>query len=82
MIDQILRAISLASNDRVIEIGPGLSALTSPMLDRLDHLTVVEIDRDLAERLRQSYPANRLTVIEADALTLDYASLGHDIRHL
>ena len=80
VIDQILRAISLASNDRVIEIGPGLSALTSPMLDRLDHLTVVEIDRDLAERLRQSYPANRLTVIEADALTLDYASLGHDIR--
>ncbi len=80
VIDQILRAVAVQSTDRVIEIGPGLSALTKPLLDRLDHLTVVEIDRDLAARLRQSYPESRLTVVEADALTLDYASFGKDIR--
>lgn len=80
VIDQILRAVAVQSTDRVIEIGPGLSALTKPLLDRLDHLTVVEIDRDLAARLRQSYPESRLMVVEADALTLDYASFGKDIR--
>jgi len=80
VIDQIVRAIALTPTDRVIEIGPGLSALTAPMLDRLDHLTVVEIDRDLADRLRQSHPAAKLTVVQADALALDYASFGHDIR--
>lgn len=80
VVDQILRAVALAPDDQVIEIGPGLSALTSPMLDRLNHLTVVEIDRDLAERLRQSHPESKLTVVQADALTLDYASFGQDIR--
>ena len=80
VIDQILRAIALEPDDRVIEIGPGLSALTGPMLDRLQHLTVVEIDRDLADRLRQAHPPSRLTVVQADALLLDYASFGSDIR--
>ena len=80
VIDQILRAIALEPEDRVIEIGPGLSALTGPMLDRLKHLTVIEIDRDLADRLRHAHPPSHLTVVQADALTLDYASFGSDIR--
>jgi len=63
-----------------VEIGPGLSALTSLLLDRLAHLTAIEIDRDLAARLRRSHAPERLTVIEADVLSVDVASLGKNLR--
>ena len=53
VVESIVRAIGPAQDDRVIEIGPGLSALTRPLLERLSHLTAVEIDRDLAARLRK-----------------------------
>jgi dimethyladenosine transferase len=72
----IVRAIDPAPGDAMVEIGPGLSALTDPLLQRLDHLRVVEIDRDLAARLRRRYPPERLTVVEADALTVDFASFA------
>ena len=80
VVESIVRAIGPAQDDRVIEIGPGLSALTRPLLERLSHLTAVEIDRDLAARLRKQYPAERLTVVEADALTIDFAGFGADLR--
>jgi len=80
VIDAIVHAIAPARGDAVVEIGPGLSALTAPLLGALDHLTVVEIDRDLAARLRLNYPANRLTVVEADALKTDFAGLGERLR--
>ncbi|MBV7481440.1 16S rRNA (adenine(1518)-N(6)/adenine(1519)-N(6))-dimethyltransferase RsmA [Bordetella sp. BOR01] len=80
VVDGIVRAIAPARDDRVVEIGPGLSALTQPLLRGLAHLTVVEIDRDLAARLRNKYPPEHLTVIEADALTVDFASLGERLR--
>ncbi|HYG42457.1 MAG TPA: 16S rRNA (adenine(1518)-N(6)/adenine(1519)-N(6))-dimethyltransferase RsmA [Bordetella sp.] len=80
VVDGIVRAIAPARDDRVVEIGPGLSALTQPLLRGLAHLTVVEIDRDLAARLRNKYPSEHLTVVEADALTVDFASLGTQLR--
>ncbi|CAP41094.1 16S rRNA (adenine(1518)-N(6)/adenine(1519)-N(6))-dimethyltransferase RsmA [Bordetella petrii] len=80
VVEAIVRAIAPARGDRVVEIGPGLSALTQPLLRGLDHLTVVEIDRDLAARLRNAHAPGRLTVIEADALTVDFASLGERLR--
>lgn len=80
VVDAIVRAIAPARGDRIIEIGPGLSALTHPLLDRLDRLTAVEIDRDLAARLRRQYPAERLEVVEADALTVDFAAFGDSLR--
>ncbi|MGN6581740.1 MAG: 16S rRNA (adenine(1518)-N(6)/adenine(1519)-N(6))-dimethyltransferase RsmA [Bordetella sp.] len=80
VVDAIVRAVAPAVDDRVIEIGPGLSALTRPLLDRLSRLTVVEIDRDLAARLRKQYPSERLDVVEADALTVDFAAFGPDLR--
>src|SRR5690606_27145508 len=58
----------------------GLSALTQPLLRSLKHLTVVEIDRDLASRLRNQHSAERLTVVEADALTVDFSGLGAGLR--
>ncbi|MFA5596819.1 MAG: 16S rRNA (adenine(1518)-N(6)/adenine(1519)-N(6))-dimethyltransferase RsmA [Pusillimonas sp.] len=78
IIDSIVGAISPAAGDRVVEIGPGLSALTAPLLAALDHLTVIEIDRDLAARLRNRYGPERLTVIEADVLTVDFSGLASD----
>ncbi|OZI24462.1 16S rRNA (adenine(1518)-N(6)/adenine(1519)-N(6))-dimethyltransferase [Bordetella genomosp. 7] len=80
VVEGIVRAIAPARDDLVVEIGPGLSALTQPLLRSLAHLTVIEIDRDLAARLRTQYPPERLTVIEADALTVDVASLGVGLR--
>ena len=80
VIDSIVRAIDPQPQDRMVEIGPGLSALTVPLMTRLDHLTVVEIDRDLAARLRQLAGPDRLTVIQQDALTVDFASMGDGLR--
>ena len=61
----------------ITEIGPGLGALTGPLLARLDHLHVVEIDRDIVARLRQRYSPERLTIHEGDALAFDFGVLAH-----
>lgn len=80
VIDQIVRAIRPETNDPMVEIGPGLSALTGPLIKSVARLTVVELDRDLAMRLRNAWPQQRLEVIEADALTVDFAALGSSLR--
>src|SRR5690606_22024363 len=80
VIDQIVRSIDPQADDVMVEIGPGLSALTAPLLTSLKRLTVVELDRDLAGRLRASWPAERLSIVEADALTVDFGSLGTSLR--
>ncbi len=78
VVDAIVRAIDPRPDDAVVEIGPGLSALTAPLLDRLDRLTVIELDRDLARRLRGRWGEDRLRVVEADALTVDFGDLSPD----
>lgn len=80
VIDSIVRAIAPQAGDNMVEIGPGLSALTAPLVQQLDKLKVVEIDRDLAARLRKKYPADRFELIEADALQVDFAALGPQLR--
>ena len=75
VIRKIIDAISPRAGDTVVEIGPGLGALTAPLLERLDHLHVVEIDRDLIARLREHFPAERLTIHEGDALQFDFGQL-------
>ena len=57
----------------MVEIGPGLAALTQPLVERLGHLTVIELDRDLAARLRQH---QHLTVIESDVLRVDFSAIS------
>ena len=66
----IVDAIAPKPGDALVEIGPGLAALTQPLVERLGHLTVIELDRDLAARLRL-HP--QLTVIESDVLKVDLA---------
>ncbi len=76
VIDRIVAAIAPRAGDRLVEIGPGLGALTAPLTERLGHLDVVEIDRDLIARLRQRFLPERLTIHEGDALKFDFASLA------
>lgn len=73
VIEQILEAIAPRSGEALVEIGPGLGALTEPVLQRCGRLCVIELDRDLAARLRQR-PG--LEVIEADVLRVDFAALA------
>ncbi len=80
VIARIITAIAPRPDDLVVEIGPGLGALTRPLLQHLAHLHVVELDRDLAWRLRAWDEAARLTVHEADALTFDFGALGEGLR--
>lgn len=75
VIADIVGAVAPARDDCVVEIGPGLGALTDPLLQRLDHLHVVEIDRDIIARLRPRYTPQRLTIHQGDALDFDFSSL-------
>ena len=69
IIDAIVNAIAPQAGDAMVEIGPGLAALTQPLVERLGKLTVIELDRDLAVRLRE-HP--HLNVIESDVLKVDF----------
>jgi 16S rRNA (adenine1518-N6/adenine1519-N6)-dimethyltransferase len=73
IIDGIVRAIDPRPGQAMVEIGPGLAALTQPLVERLGKLTVIELDRDLAARLRQH---GQLSVIESDVLKVDFAQLA------
>src|SRR6266853_3530835 len=59
-IDRIIAAVDPAPDDNVVEIGPGLGALTRPLLERVNRLAVIEIDRDLAARLSAEFSSDRL----------------------
>lgn len=74
VIDAIAHAILVDPSQRVIEIGPGQAALTEVLLARGAQVTAIEIDRDLAARLRKRF-ADRLDLIEADALSVDFSAL-------
>jgi 16S rRNA (adenine1518-N6/adenine1519-N6)-dimethyltransferase len=75
IVQRMINSMALTPPDAVIEIGPGLGAMTVPLLQRLERLTVVEIDRDLIAHLRQLAPPDRLTIIQADVLRVDIQSL-------
>jgi 16S rRNA (adenine1518-N6/adenine1519-N6)-dimethyltransferase len=76
----IIRALHPHRGDVMVEIGPGLGALTRPLLQSLEHLHVVEIDRDIVKRLGDEFSAKKLTIHEGDALKFDFSSLGESLR--
>ena len=80
VIAQIIAEIAPRHPDRLIEIGPGLGALTRPLLQILNHLHAIEIDRDIVERLRQEFNPEQLTIHAADALKFDFSTLGNQLR--
>lgn len=73
VLDRLVRLIDPRPGQALVEIGPGLGAMTRPLRARCERLTVVELDRDLAARLRRE-PG--LEVVEADVLTVDFAALA------
>jgi 16S rRNA (adenine1518-N6/adenine1519-N6)-dimethyltransferase len=76
IIDAIVDAITPVAGQPMVEIGPGLAALTQPLVERLGRLTVIELDRDLAVRLRE-HP--QLTVVESDVLKVDFRALARQM---
>ncbi|MFM7698507.1 MAG: 16S rRNA (adenine(1518)-N(6)/adenine(1519)-N(6))-dimethyltransferase RsmA [Limnohabitans sp.] len=77
VIEDIVQCIAPLPGDAMVEIGPGLAAMTQPLAERLGHLHVIELDRDLARRLRQ-HP--QLNVIESDVLKVDFAALASTLQ--
>ncbi len=80
IIHAIIDAAGLSQSDTVVEIGPGLGALTLPILSRVAHLHVVEIDRDIISHLRRTIDAQRLTIHAGDALKFNFAGLGSGLK--
>lgn len=72
IIDAIVEAIDPKPGQAMVEIGPGLAALTQPLVERLGALTVIELDRDLAQRLRSH---GQLQVVESDVLKVDFSQI-------
>lgn len=77
IIDAIVREIDPRAGQAMVEIGPGLAALTQPLVERLGRLTVIELDRDLAARLRGH---GQLNVIESDVLKVDFAQVAQSLE--
>lgn len=80
IINSLIEAISPQSGDYMVEIGPGLGAMTQPLLQRLPHLHVVEIDRDIIEWMQGHYPQDKLTIHASDALKFDFGSISDRLR--
>lgn len=76
---RIVQAIDPLAGQPVVEIGPGLGALTGQLIEAAGRITAVEIDRDLAARLRERYPAEQLNLVEGDALELDWTALANTL---
>ncbi|HTH39291.1 MAG TPA: 16S rRNA (adenine(1518)-N(6)/adenine(1519)-N(6))-dimethyltransferase RsmA [Rhodocyclaceae bacterium] len=76
VIRKIVDAIAPRAGDLMVEIGPGLAALTEPLIECLPHLHVVEIDRDLIAGLKERFTPEQLTIHEGDALKFDFGALA------
>ncbi|MBV7538886.1 16S rRNA (adenine(1518)-N(6)/adenine(1519)-N(6))-dimethyltransferase RsmA [Duganella sp. sic0402] len=75
VLGSITDSIDPQPDDAMVEIGPGLAAMTDQLLRSLKHMHVVELDRDLVTRLEKAYPRNKLSVHSGDALKFDFASI-------
>lgn len=85
VIRQIVESVRLERSDYLVEIGPGMGALTEPLLAEVDAMTVIELDRDLADSLRIRIGANSheaFTIIKSNAMTIDYRELHAQITDL
>jgi 16S rRNA (adenine1518-N6/adenine1519-N6)-dimethyltransferase len=80
VINSLVEAISPKADDLMVEIGPGLGALTKPLLKRLSLLHVVEVDRDIISWMQNEYAKNSIQIHNADALKFDFSSLGENLR--
>ncbi len=83
IIDQIVNAIHPSDDFTMVEIGPGLGALTGPVCERINRLNVVELDRDLAARLAEHpFLKDKLNIHQADAMKFDFTQLQESGKKL
>jgi 16S rRNA (adenine1518-N6/adenine1519-N6)-dimethyltransferase len=75
-IARIVAALGDVSEHRVVEIGPGEGAITRALIERAAHVTAIEVDHELALRLKAFYPAEKLTVVEQNVLEFDLAAVA------
>ena len=75
VLSDIIDAIGPRRGEAMVEIGPGLAAMTALLIKQLDHMHVVELDRDLVTRLEKAYPPEKLTVHSGDALKFDFGAI-------
>jgi 16S rRNA (adenine1518-N6/adenine1519-N6)-dimethyltransferase len=85
VIASLIEAINPQIGQTIVEIGPGLGALTKPLLAKIPHLHVVEIDRDIvawmqAEYAKPAYASNTVTIHNVDALKFQFSTLGENLR--
>jgi len=81
VITKIVQSIDLNPDDNVVEIGPGMGALTIPVLKELKHLNLIEIDREVISYLSANTTLkDRINLIEADALKYDFNLFGNKLR--
>lgn len=80
IIGRIIDAIKPVADDNMLEVGPGLGALTAPLLTKLNKLTAIEIDTDIQQHLKAQAFYQKLTLIEQDALTVPLDNLGPKLR--
>ena len=80
IIQALVNAITPKPDDLMVEIGPGLGALTQPLIRELQHLHVVEIDRDIISWMQGFYPDGKITIHSYDALKFDFKTIGDRIR--
>jgi 16S rRNA (adenine1518-N6/adenine1519-N6)-dimethyltransferase len=80
IIASLIDAIHPKNEETIVEIGPGLGALTKPLLKKINHLHVVEIDRDIVSWMQNEYAKNSITIHNIDALKFQFESLGKNLR--
>lgn len=80
-IQRIALALGDVSQQTVVEIGPGQGAITRALVERAAHVIAIELDRELAPRLLEHLPAERLTVVEQDVLQFDFAAVSARAGH-
>lgn len=80
IIHKIIECINPQPDQSIVEIGPGLAALTKPLIERLGHLDVIELDRDIISYLQQNFTNEQITIHEGDALKFDFSFNDKKIR--
>ena len=80
IISSLIEAINPLQNQLIIEIGPGLGALTKPLLKKINHLHVVEIDRDIVSWMQNEYSSAAVSIHNIDALKFDFTTFGENLR--
>ncbi len=80
IIDALIISINPLADDLMVEIGPGLGAITKPLLQALNHLHVVEFDRDIIQWMQANYQKHSIEIHDCDALKFDFGALGPELR--